>query len=103
MGLSCSCNDFDYEWWYIVGDDTAPAEVDCKCGDCRAPIPAGTYVQRMEQFELDEDGDEAEKGEFLMCEKCADTYHNLAELGFCLSIGVGEMAEAMAEYLEMRS
>jgi hypothetical protein len=102
MSLSCSCGDYDYEWWYIVGDDTEPAGVDCKCGDCKAPIAAGDYVQRMEQFEMDEDGEEVEKGTFLMCEKCADIYHSLAELGFCITIGRGEMANAIQEYREMR-
>lgn len=102
MGLSCTCTE-DYEWWYNVGDDTQPAEQDCKCHDCGAAIAAGAYSQRMETFAWDEDADEElQQDDFLMCEKCADTFHNLHALGFCLGLGKGEMAEAMLSYREMR-
>lgn len=101
---SCYCSSDDYEWWYIVGDDTEPAEQACVCNDCGSAIAAGDYVQRMEVFEFDEEsGDDVQKEDFLMCEKCTDTFYNLRELDFCLTMGEGAMAEAMREYLEMRS
>ena len=102
MGLACDCSD-DYDSYYMDSTDKNPAKEDCKCGDCGAEIKKDDYILVFDMYESDADyyeehDEDRPTDDFLMCEKCADIFHSLTELNFCLNIGPGEMKQALVDY-----
>lgn len=109
MALSCVCPDYDeYEvggWYYYP-----PAEYSTmplaprrkRCCSCHSLIEPGAVVQKYDRNrhpcnEIEERlrGDEIPLAPWYHCEKCADLYLSLKDLGFCV-----ELADSMPDLLE---
>lgn len=111
MGLSCSC-DWDGEGWYFFGPDqytvlgTKRAR---RCCSCKVSIKAGDLCAKfLREVQPDPDsieariyGDEKPLAPWFMCERCADLYFSLDELGYCIFLG-DDMRELVKEYAAMR-
>lgn len=109
MGLTCECGDFDSDWyWQDVSDykplNTKRSRKCCSCGDkirpgdtCisfdryRAPSERANYIEERIY------GDEVPLPDWFMCERCADLFNSLSELGFCIGLGQ-DMRELAREY-----
>ena len=111
MSLSCSCND-DAEWYYEPDDDYSILNTKQrrKCCSCHGCIKRGDIVLSMRCWKYPEYGSIKEKiygedGEVPMpmkylCERCADLYLSLNELGFCINLG-DDMRELVKQYAEV--
>ena len=85
MTLSCDYGDGDGDWWYYGPDDytTMPQfRARKRCCSCRDLIDAGTTAARFECYKRAGDGEVAMADRW-MCERCADLYFSLNELGYC--------------------
>ena len=120
MGLSCFCDNDYYEWYFTDPADVANAPVygplstkRCRrCCSCKERIAVGDTSVRFERFRYAEwgtfegriygEGNEVPMTPWFMCERCADLYYSLTELGFCVSIGESMLSLAR-EYAEMRA
>jgi hypothetical protein len=111
MSLSCSC-DGDYDWWYIPDADysTLTTKRSRKCWSCGERIQVGALVLRCDCFRYAEseveiriygEGNEVELAPRYLCERCADLYLSLAELGYCINMG-DDVRELVKEYAEMQ-
>lgn len=101
MSLSCECGWGDYDWYYEIESVWRYALTDYKCYGCCQYGKAGDIVRRLTEYEFDEDGNELPPYKYArICEKCADFYDSLIELGFCLSADYGFIREAMRDYKE---
>ncbi len=112
MGLSCSC---DYEWdgdgWCYTGDTHyAPLarKRSVKCCSCGAKIAPGEMAMahhRMRAASNDTEerihGDEVPMAPWWHCERCADLYLSLTELGYCVGPH-DDQRELVREYAEMK-
>lgn len=114
--LTCACPDgFDAEWYYTPPEDyeTVPHRISnrrFRCASCRSLIEHGSTVIRFERsrparFPIEEriygeDDDAVPMPALFWCERCADLYWSLTELGFC--VGPEDNALKLAkEYAEM--
>jgi hypothetical protein len=109
MSLSCSCDDYCEKWHFPPEDYTTLATKRWrKCCSCMATIRPGDMCAKFEREKNAEPGSVEERihGEIVelaalyMCEACADQYFNLADLGYCISLG-DDMRELLREYVEM--
>jgi len=109
MGLSCSC-DSDGEWWHSPADDyqTLSTKRSRKCASCRERITVGATVLRLDCWhypnsDIEERiyGDEVPMSPRWLCERCADLYLSITELGYCVNCG-DDMRELVREYAAMQ-
>lgn len=112
MSLSCYCGD-DYDWYYTPADDYQKLDTkrSRKCVSCRDRIAVGATALRFECFGIAEpmsikeriygDGNEYPMPDKWMCERCADLYFSLYELGFCINLGIDDMRDLVKEYAEV--
>lgn len=101
MALSCDCDFGDFDTYYEVEKDEHIACIDSKCYGCCGTIKTFEEVRVMNQYELDEDGDQVNwKPLGKLCPTCSGLYDSLIELGFCISADWGFITEAMDEYRE---
>lgn len=112
MPLSCSCPTVDdAEWWWYSPEDysTFKASRRKRCKSCGTLINQGavcTEFRRSRQSTYMEEkifgfSDDIELASWFHCEKCADLYFSLSELGFCVS-PEDDMRELVKEYAEMK-
>lgn len=108
MGLTCDCGD-DYEWWYQTPDDYSVfgRKRATRCRSCGALVCAGETVLRFIRwraprcdFEERFHGDEVLLAPAYYCERCADLFWSLKELGFCINLD-DDMRELVKEYAEL--
>jgi len=110
MSLSCTCDYYeDYDWWYIPPNDYRifKARRRKRCSSCHELIEMGESIARFQiarptKYELEdnifgEDG-EVPMADKLFCEKCADLYFSLSELGFSCIAPTENMYELAKEY-----
>lgn len=100
MGLSCSCDDFDYEpgqWFWDSMGECAPLKSKRakRCWSCKELIPVGALCseitrQKVPKTEVEQRiyGDfEGDNGVPIaskyLCERCADLCFSLEDLGYC--------------------
>lgn len=117
MSLSCYCDNDDAEW-YFHEPDLAHAYTPLatkrsrKCCSCKARIAVGDLSVRFTRLKYAEwgtveariygEGCEVDLVPWFMCERCGDLYYSLTDLGFCVSLGVDDMRDLVAEYAEMK-
>jgi hypothetical protein len=115
MGLSCEC-DYDPEpgqtIWYDPSDYAPLASSRArKCCSCKGKIKPGDLAAKVPRYKIPASDIEikiyGEEGEIprapkFMCERCADLFFSLTELGYC-----GEpwedQRELIKEYAELRA
>ena len=111
MPLSCYCpSSEDAEWWWFAPDDysvlgTKRAR---RCKSCGELIPVGSIVaefrrERIPASDIEEriHGYEGvPMAAWYHCERCADLYFSLEELGFCVA-PYDTMLELVKEYAEL--
>ena len=100
MPLTCSCpwdGEFEWYWWRPNGYSVMPiGRARKRCTSCHILIPHGSIVARIartrgpkdviEERIYGEDDDAISLAPAFLCERCADLYFSLTELGFeCVS------------------
>lgn len=116
MGLNCSCSDGDgvitpgaIVWYepdcHSVLDGTRAS----RCVSCGDRIPLGAIVAKFERFKVPQTEIEIKiygesglvpRAPWYHCERCADLYFSLEELGFCLN-PLDDQRELVKEYAEV--
>ena len=109
MPLSCECDWWDGEGWTYLPPECYVnfcGQRRKRCCSCHELIDIGALTAIFERIcaprsdtEALIRGDDAEipLASWYMCERCADLYFSLDELGFCISLGE-DMRELVAEY-----
>lgn len=111
MPLSCGCpDDGDSDWWWFAPEDytTLATSRGKRCKSCNALVPVGAVVARFNRervpvSDIEEriHGDAISRAPWYLCERCADLYFSLEELGFCVS-PEDDMRELVKEYAALR-
>lgn len=112
MSLSCSCDfDGDFDWYYMRPEDysTLKTKRRKRCSSCGDLIDIGAIStsfdcwrpprDEMEERIHGEDG-EVYTAPMRHCERCADLYFSLRELGFECVGPDEDMRELVKEYAE---
>lgn len=108
MGLSCECGD-DYAWYGAPEDEYRPLSTKRarRCMSCNELIHVGDlsirfYCYRSAENDIEEriHGDEVPMANRYYCERCADLYWSLIELGFCMNLN-DDMRENVKTYAEL--
>ena len=108
MGLSCSCDYDDNVDGYAEADNKGYTLLVTKrrqrCVSCNDLISIFAVTQKFFCWRSPRDdieerihGDEVRTATKYMCEKCADMYWSLTELGYCVSIGEN-MRDLVSDY-----
>jgi hypothetical protein len=111
MPLSCSCDsDGDYEWYYYPPEDYREAPLGGnrkRCKSCKAKIAHGSVCVEFEcsrspNNDIEERiyGDAVQIASLWHCERCADLYFSLRELGFTCIGPEEDLRELVKEYAE---
>lgn len=113
MPLSCSCDwdDDDGPWWWSPDDySTLNTKRRKRCSSCTDMIEIGATVaeftrSREPRSDIEDriygDGPEAIRlAPHYLCERCADLYFSLSELGFECVGPSEDMRELVREYAE---
>lgn len=108
--LSCDCSE-DGDWWHFPPEDYQRLDTIRwrRCFSCKALIRPGDLCAKF-VCERDAWGDIEERiyGDTKplpnkwLCERCADLYFSLSELGFCVSIPA-DMRALVKEYADMQA
>lgn len=113
MSLSCSCgDDGEYSWWFFAPTDytTLTTRRRRRCCSCKALIDKGSVCAKFErrreaqhdiEISIYGEGPEIPMADWWMCERCADLYFSLDELGYCVN-PEESMLELVKEYSEMK-
>ena len=108
MSLSCYCDD-DYDWWFEEDSDYSKLDTkrSRKCCSCHDRIAVSDLVLSLRCWrnpanDIEERiyRDEVPMATKYLCERCADLYLSLTELGFCITMG-DDMRDLVKEYAEM--
>lgn len=113
MTLSCSCDyDDDPDWIYIPPDDysTLNTKRRVRCASCYGLIDIGATVteftrarpprDEIEERIYGEDYEAVPLAPMYHCERCADIYFSLYELGFTCIAPNEKMTELASEYAQ---
>jgi predicted RNA-binding Zn-ribbon protein involved in translation (DUF1610 family) len=109
--LSCSCEDWDFEWWYERPPEDFEKFERCarrkrciSCGklidfesDC---IKFDCYRSPYNWVEENIHGDAVPIAPRFMCESCGEIFLNLSALGYCLTIG-HHIKEDLEDYWDL--
>lgn len=109
MPLACGYPDCDYEWYYVPPHDYSIAlrtrsgrRKKCSCGAFINPgeLCAEFDCSRDSRNDIEERiyGDEVPLANKFLCERCADLYFSLQELGFNQVSPEENMVELVEEY-----
>lgn len=109
MPLACGYYDGDFEWYYVVPHDYTVAQPTrsgrrkkCSCGTFINPgeLCAEFDRSRNSRNEIEERiyGDAVPLANRFLCERCADLYFSLTELGFDQVSPNENMIELAKEY-----
>ena len=111
MGLSCSCENDDADWYYDNTDDFTVLDTKRgrKCCSCRANVKTGSTVLEIRRWRPPTDrcnyieesiyGDEVPLASWFMCETCGGLYLAVVELGMCCELDE-PIARQIKEYFE---
>jgi len=108
MSLSCSCYEpDDPEWWWFCPDDYSVLNTKRarRCKSCGEKIPVGSVIAKFERGRRSKYGVEERiwgdadipMAPWYHCERCADLYFSLEDLGFCVEPN-DDMRELIREY-----
>jgi len=107
MGLSCECDtDGDFAWYFESPSGYTILEESKRkrCESCFKLINIGDVCASFTRYRTPRsDIEENIHGDFVyladqyLCEKCADTFFSLEDLGFCVTLGES-MQELLKEY-----
>lgn len=111
--LSCTCLD-EYDpdscsWWFFSPTDMKPYPKDRRkrCSSCGVMVGKGDPCLefprgRGPRSDVEEDiyGDEIPLAPMFFCERCAEIYLNLSDIGYCFT-PTDNMKEALEEYWEL--
>jgi hypothetical protein len=112
MGLSCSCPDGDFDYYYEQPEDftVLPTSKRKRCCSCKTLIDKNATVLQFNRFRypkpdsieerIEGEGCEIYIAPFWMCESCGDQYMNLTALKFCVD-PTENMVELVKEYAEV--
>lgn len=111
MSLSCSCPSADdlEQWWFCPGDySVLTARRSRRCQSCGELIRPGDLVAKFERERIAQWGVEERiwgdaaipMAPWYHCERCADLYFSLEELGFCVDPN-DDMRELVKEYADL--
>ena len=112
MGLSCSCPEWDEDpdtWMFFFPDDFTQfgSKRRKRCKSCGDLINIGSNCieferKRSPRSDIEERicGDEIPMASLFWCNKCAEIYFNLTEIGYCLT-PCDCAIEALEEYWEL--
>ena len=114
MPLTCYCGDDDYEWYATYGGDYQEMRAFSRrrrCASCRELIDPGTLVLEFSrrcsprsyiEERIYGDGPTVPLAPMWHCERCADLFFSLTELGYgCISPDEN-MTELVAEYAQIQ-
>ena len=102
MGLSCSCDNDDADWYYVGGDEFSilSTKRSRKCCSCGTKLMPGSEVVKFERFRypvydsIEEKilGPDAEvyMADWFMCEECGGLAMALAELAPVAGVAIGQ-------------
>lgn len=111
MSLSCSCFDYDADWYYEVANDfmvldTKRSRKCCSCGKRIAVVDEAVKVYRnrpaREGVEMNiygDDHDAVSMSPWYLCETCGGLYWSIEDLGMCCSIE-NDIAAQIRDYME---
>lgn len=113
MTLSCECGDWDGEEWWWGADDysTLDTKRRRRCISCKDMIAVGAVVAkfnrgRAQLSDVEESiygrDEEVPLAPWFMCERCADLYFSLTELGYCVQLDE-DMRRTVKEYAQMKN
>lgn len=106
MGLSCSCDNDDADWYYNALEDFTVLKTkrSRKCTSCKVKIIPGNtvlefYRYRSPRHEIEEViyDDQVPLASWYMCETCGGLYMAVDELGMCCDITY-PISEQIKEY-----
>ena len=110
MPLSCSCPDWDDAdaiYFYPPDDFTIlSSKKACRCSSCNELIRVGESCAKFERVRYPRseveariygDGCEIPIAPRWLCEKCAEVYFNLSDIGYCVT-PEDDMDELLKEY-----
>lgn len=113
MGLSCECPEYDHEpgskWWEPGNYTTLDTKKRKRCCSCGELIEIGAIVVKVTRIkiadtEIEErifgEGGEIGLAPHYLCEKDADIFFSLDELGFCIT-PYDNMSEHLSQYAEL--
>lgn len=99
MGLSCNCEQYleaGQTYWYTPEDyTTLKTKTRKRCSSCIESIDVGSVAAEFQRvkvpgtdIELRISGEDGEipRASSYLCERCADLFFSLNELGFCIDI-----------------
>ena len=106
--LSCSC-DYEFEWYYYIPDDFTKFKATRRkrCVSCNILINTGADCLEFECYrdpynDIEEKiyGDEVPIACKYLCDKCAEIFLNLTDIGYCVSLG-DTLKEDLADYWDI--
>lgn len=106
MSVSCSCGDFDHDWFYEAPQTWTQLNTSKRkrCFSCNTLMDIGSDVGCFGQWrpprtDIEERiyGDEVPMANFYMCETCVGLFWSMIDLGFCVSLNKGESMAELAK------
>ena len=94
MPLSCECDD-DYDEFYIPPSEYTVFSEAFSCASC-CEKSRGLGIE-FKNYKINDDDEEIPLSSSFFCERCADIYFSLNELGFCIELP-SSMLELLEEY-----
>lgn len=111
MGLSCDCGDYDGdEWWWCPNAySTLDTKRRRRCVSCDDLIAVGAIVAKFTRGRVPNSlieerihgEEEVPLAPWFMCERCADLYFSLSDLGYCVS-PMDDMRDLVKEYAAIK-
>ena len=113
--LTCACYESEEpDWWWHVPEDYTrlPTKRRQRCKSCWCLIDVGATCAKfarsrgpkdeIENRIYGEDSDDIQMAAWWFCERCADLYFSLTELGYCID-PQDDMRELVKEYAEIQA
>lgn len=116
MSLSCSCDNYDAEWYYRDDEPVGPLTTKRmrRCFSCKDRIAVGDECKPFQRWRnvsdyndhevvvrIYGDGGEMPLPTWYLCDRCAGLYESLDGLGFCDLLGQ-DLRKTCREYAQMQ-
>lgn len=106
MSISCFCDDYDPDWYYVARDDFEELNTkrSRRCCSCKSVLRQGDTVLKFVRWRspltlIEESikGDEVNIAPWYMCEVCGGLFFAIEEAGMCCDIRES-LADQIKEY-----